>query len=62
MYPGVRFTKYGVLGDDVVIADKEVVKVYESALGKLGVTISYNKSLISESGSAEFAKRFRVRD
>ncbi|CAA7056630.1 unnamed protein product [Microthlaspi erraticum] len=35
--PGVRFTSYAVLGDDVVIADQEVAKVYESALGeKLG--------------------------
>lgn len=60
MHPGVRFTSYAVLGDDVVIADQEVAKVYESALGRLGVTISYQKSLISH--SAEFAKRFRVRE
>lgn len=62
VHPGVRFTSYAVLGSDVVIADQEVAKVYESALGRLGVTISYQKSLISHSGSAEFAKRFRVRE
>lgn len=59
VHPGVRFTSYAVLGDDVVIADQEVAKVYESALGGLGITISYQKSLI---GSAEFAKCFRVRE
>lgn len=36
--------------------------IYESALQKLGVLISYQKSLISENGSAEFAKRFRVKN
>lgn len=62
VHPGVRFTSYAVLGDDVVIADQEVAKVYESALGGLGVTISYQKSWISHSGSAEFSKCFRVRE
>ncbi|KAK2995371.1 hypothetical protein RJ640_029003 [Escallonia rubra] len=33
----------------------------EKALGDLEVKICYHKSLISETGSAEFAKRFRVR-
>ena len=61
VYPGAYFAKYAVLGDDVVIADEEVAKVYESALGDLGVSISYQKSLISHTGSAEFAKRFRVK-
>lgn len=60
--PGLRFSKYAVLGDDVVIADEQVAKVYEQALGSLGLSISYQKSLISHTGSAEFAKRFRVRD
>lgn len=59
--PGERFLSYAVLGDDVVIAHKEIAYEYESALKRLGVTISYQKSLISEKGSAEFAKRFRVR-
>jgi len=39
---------------------QEVAK-YESALGRLGVSISYAKSLISDTGSAEFAKRFLTR-
>lgn len=41
------FEKYAVLGNDVVIADEEVTKVYEPALGSLGLSISYQKSLIS---------------
>lgn len=61
MYPGEKFDRYTVLGDDVVIADESVARVYEEGLSSLGVTISYSKSLISHSGSAEFAKRFRVR-
>jgi|APAga8741243855_1050100.scaffolds.fasta_scaffold58707_2 hypothetical protein len=63
VYPGRRFGDYAILRDDVVIADESVAKVYSdsAALGDLGVTISYSKSLISHSGSAEFAKRFRFR-
>ena len=45
--PGTKFSDYAVLGDDVVIAHEAVAKVYEQALGNLGVTISYQKSLIS---------------
>lgn len=58
---GVIFTQYAVLGDDVVIADERVAGLYETGLKRLGVMISYQKSLISRTGSAEFAKRFRVR-
>lgn len=35
---------------------------YEKALEKLRVMISDKKSLVSKSGSAEFAKRFRIRN
>lgn len=58
--PGQRFTAYAVLGDDVVIADREVGEAYEAALDRLSVKISYQKSLISNTGAAEFAKRFLV--
>lgn len=61
VYPGRRFRDYAILRDDVVIVDESVAKVYSAALGDLGVTIYYSKSLISHSGSAEFAKRFRFR-
>ncbi|XP_020524210.1 uncharacterized protein LOC110007450 [Amborella trichopoda] len=61
VYPGKRFSDYAVLGDDVVIGDREVALEYKALLGDLGVTISESKSLISSPGAFEFAKRFRVR-
>nr|GFA84848.1 hypothetical protein [Tanacetum cinerariifolium] len=56
------FTNYAVLGDDVVIADENVATHYKESLDLLQVVNSKEKSLISRSGSAEFAKNFRVRD
>ena len=50
-----------MLGDDVIIADEAVAKVYSEVLSGLGVIINKHKSLISYSGAGEFAKRFRVR-
>lgn len=55
------FTNYAVLGDDVIIADEAVAKVYKDTLSELGVSISPQKSLISREGAGEFAKRYRVR-
>lgn len=60
VYPGRVFDRYAVLGDDVVIADQQVAEKYAECLKGLGVTISHQKSLISHSGAAEFAKRFRT--
>jgi hypothetical protein len=37
VYPGRRFTDYAVLGDDVVIADASVARIYRSILDNLGV-------------------------
>ncbi|KAI3776173.1 hypothetical protein L1987_45944 [Smallanthus sonchifolius] len=62
VYPGRVFTNYAVLGDDVVIADENVATRYKESLDLLQVVISKEKSLISRSCSAEFAKNFRVRD
>lgn len=56
MYPGVHFTRYGILGDDVFIADREVATVYAETLSRINVGISYKKPLISDIGVAEFAK------
>lgn len=61
VYPDRYFDRYAVLGDDVLIADQKVAQEYEKALQNLGVQISHQKSLISESGAAEFAKRFYIR-
>lgn len=58
VHPGQKFDKYAILGDDVVICGIEVAKIYKQTNAELGVDISMSKSLISHSGSAEFAKRF----
>nr|UJQ92583.1 MAG: putative RNA-dependent RNA polymerase [Mitoviridae sp.] len=62
VYPGIRFDRYGILGDDVVIADREVANIYAQTLARINVGISYQKSLISDTGGAEFAKRLRIRN
>lgn len=60
-YPGRVFKKYALLGDDIVIADEVVAHVYATLLDKLGVKISISKSLVSNEGVFEFAKRYRIR-
>jgi len=46
------------LGDDVVIANKDVADLYLYTMTKvLGVEINLSKSLISNNGTAEFAKQ-----
>ena len=52
-----------MLGNDVVIADAKVAEVYFQCLQKwkLGVPISTQKSMISDTGAFEFAKRFCVK-
>lgn len=62
VYPGQHFRKYAVLGDDVCIMDANVADAYQQTLDRLGVEISVSKSLVSHSGAAEFAKRFRVKN
>lgn len=51
------FSLYLVLGDDIVIFDKEVAKHYLSIMKDLGVGINLVKSVVSNT-SFEFAKRF----
>ena len=43
-------------------ADSKVAEVYLSTLKDLGVTISLPKSLVSDVGGAEFAKKFRCKN
>ncbi|PKA62720.1 putative mitochondrial protein [Apostasia shenzhenica] len=62
VYPGRRFDRYALLGDDIVITDKRVAENYEAVLKELQVSISKGKSLISHSGAAEFSKRFFVQN
>jgi len=51
------FTRYAVLGDDVVIADRSVAAKYLEVMKEIGVDISLAKSMVSATGSLEFAKR-----
>jgi len=53
-YPGL----YLVLGDDIVIADKAVALSYLEIMKEIGCPINLSKSLVSQNGSFEFAKRF----
>jgi hypothetical protein len=52
------FPHYALLGDDIVIADEAVAKSYLALITSLGVEINLTKSVISESGFCEFAKRW----
>jgi len=58
--PGVKFFDYALLGDDIVIADPVVAKSYLEVMEECKVTISKEKSLISNVSALEFAKRFMV--
>lgn len=60
--PGVWFSNYAVLGDDIVIADRRVAVAYRRLMAALGVGIGLQKSLVSLPGRGlEFAKRFFTR-
>jgi hypothetical protein len=52
------FKKYLILGDDIVILDKSVASEYEYLMEYMDVGVNRNKSLTSNFGFAEFAKRF----
>lgn len=60
VYPNKKFTNYAILGDDIVIADENVAATYASFVERLGVTISHQKSLVSDTGCIEFANKFLV--
>ncbi|KAJ0074644.1 hypothetical protein Patl1_37436 [Pistacia atlantica] len=52
----VKFFDYALLGDDIVIADPVVAKSYLEVMEECKVTISKEKSLISNVSALEFAK------
>lgn len=54
-----KFRDYALLGDDIVIANEVVALQYARMVKEFGVDISESKSIISDSGSFEFAKRVR---
>jgi hypothetical protein len=53
----VFFTRYALLGDDIVIADAAVAEQYRTLLSELDVSISETKTHVSED-TYEFAKRW----
>ncbi|KAI5664222.1 hypothetical protein M9H77_23545 [Catharanthus roseus] len=60
VYPGVKFTDYEILGDDLVIFDRAAIEKYmELFKTKLQIGISVSKSIF---GVLEFTKRFREGD
>ncbi|PHT98229.1 hypothetical protein BC332_32821 [Capsicum chinense] len=61
VYLGVPFTRYAILGDDIVIGDERVAERYRELIPPLNVPFSLEKSLVSSVGALEFAKRFFVR-
>lgn len=54
------FTGYALLGDDIVIGDEKVAKVYLELMRRYDVGINLSKSLIGS--CLEFAKRFHTRE
>lgn len=54
---GGWFQDYGVLGDDIVIANESVASEYLKIMNLIGVEIGLAKSLVSSQGTFEFAKR-----
>lgn len=55
-------TQYEILGDDLVIFDKDIADKYLEIAAGLGVSINLSKSVISEKfDTLEFAKRTSVR-
>jgi len=52
------FPFYAIVGDDLVIADKSVADHYLAIMRHLGVPINLHKSIVSECGVLEFAKRW----
>lgn len=55
------FADYAVLGDDIVLFNREVAEEYHNLISSLGLQISESKSIISYD-MLEFAKRLMTRD
>jgi hypothetical protein len=55
------FSDYALLGDDIVIGNEQVAKCYLVIMNDLGVSINLSKSVVSTTGSMEFAKRLIIK-
>jgi len=55
---GVWFKHYAILGDDIVIFNRDVADEYRRLISLIGMNIGLHKSILSRNGSViEFAKR-----
>ncbi|PHT42584.1 hypothetical protein CQW23_16609 [Capsicum baccatum] len=61
VYPGVPFTCYDILSDEIIIKDERVDECNHEIIPPLNVPFSLQKSLESSVGALEFAKQFFVR-
>jgi hypothetical protein len=52
------FSRYAILGDDVIIAHDRTAEIYRDLMKLQGVSISPHKTIVSNNSSCEFAKRF----
>lgn len=52
------YSNYELLGDDIVIFDRDVAESYLNLMKGFGVDINQSKSVISNNSSFEFAKVF----
>lgn len=52
------FKDYLILGDDLLLLDPNVAKMYLKVMNQLDVGVNLTKSLISVRGYGEFAKQF----
>jgi len=50
------YTEYELLGDDIVLFEKDIAEEYLSLMRGYGVGINLSKSVVSHNKSFEFAK------
>jgi hypothetical protein len=57
-----QFSDYLILGDDIVIANKEVAEAYIKLIGSIGIAISLPKRIIRNDKyfGIEFASRYII--
>ncbi|KAK7231014.1 hypothetical protein RIF29_48026 [Crotalaria pallida] len=68
VYPGQRFTRYAILGDDVCIADENVASLYRQTVNDLGLAIrkgassklGYSEALTKREGFVPLPARKRM--
>jgi len=53
---GSWYDQYELLGDDIIIFNREVAKSYLDLMAGIGVGITLSKSVVSQNETIEFAK------